>query len=205
MEKNSGSTRREFLNYAWLASLGILTVQLAGITVYLSMPRFREGEFGGIIEFGLLSELPEPNNSPVNNAEGKFWLVHTEEGVLALYKVCPHLDCLIHWNEQERTFICPCHGSQFDRDGTYLSGPAPRSLDRFVTQVVSADGTILAETDPQTGDPLPVPDESASEAVSVAQSDSPESDASTPEPGFEDDAAIQVDTGHRVLGQSLPA
>ena len=38
--------RREFLNVAWLASLGFLFVDVAGVTYLFSMPRFKVGEFG---------------------------------------------------------------------------------------------------------------------------------------------------------------
>jgi cytochrome b6-f complex iron-sulfur subunit len=77
---------------------------------------------------------------------------------MALYKVCVHLGCLYNWNNQEVKFICPCHGSQYQPDGTYIQGPAPRSLDRFVVQVVDPDtNQVLAETNEQ-GDPLPLPD-----------------------------------------------
>jgi cytochrome b6-f complex iron-sulfur subunit len=191
-----------------MASLGILAVQVTGITIYLSMPHFRPGEFGGIIVAGPVSDLPDEDSSPVNYPEGKFWLVGTEAGVIALYKVCTHLDCLVHWDDQEGTFVCPCHGSQFDRDGRYISGPAPRSLDRFVTQVVTPDGTVLAESEPQTGKPLPLPTEAADTAtaeVTPTQVEDSTSGDSAPGPAIAADLIIQVDTGRKVLGQPLSA
>ena len=51
--------RREFLNLAWLASLGFLTLSLGGMTILFSYPRFKEGEFGGIFTFGTIADLPE--------------------------------------------------------------------------------------------------------------------------------------------------
>jgi len=45
-------TRREFLNYAWLASLGVLLVNIGGISFLFSMPRSKEGEFGGVFTVG---------------------------------------------------------------------------------------------------------------------------------------------------------
>jgi cytochrome b6-f complex iron-sulfur subunit len=202
-ERKTGSTRRELLNYAWLASLGILTVQVAGISLYFSLPRFREGEFGGFITIGPVAELPTAGSSPINRPEGKFWLVRTEEGLTALYKVCTHLDCLSTWDEQEEKFICPCHGSQFARDGTYLSGPAPRSLDRFLVQVISPHGSLVAETDPQTGAPLPIR-EAAEEPSSQASNSAVPANLQDQTYGesilVAPDAIVRVDTGHRILG-----
>ncbi|MBE0409197.1 MAG: Rieske (2Fe-2S) protein [Anaerolineales bacterium] len=152
--------RREFINLAWLISMGFLVVNLGGVTYLFSLPRFRAGEFGGQFVLGNAREVfPPPGEAPVIFPKGKFWLVRTSDNlVVAIYNVCTHLGCLYNWDNQTVRYRCPCHGSEFQLDGTYISGPAPRSLDRFVMHLVDAQGNEVASTDAD-GNPLPLPDD----------------------------------------------
>ncbi|OGO43230.1 MAG: hypothetical protein A2Z04_05090 [Chloroflexi bacterium RBG_16_57_9] len=166
-----GLSRREFLNYAWLASLGLFFAELSGVTYLFSMPRFKAGQFGGTFSIPT-DQIPSVNSDPLPYNDGKFWVSNTELGVVALYKVCTHLGCIFDWKPTEGKFICPCHGSQFLRDGTFIQGPAPRSLDRFPITVVNASGTNVAQSD-ATGGPVKVSGQ---------------------------DATLKVDTGKRING-----
>jgi glycine/D-amino acid oxidase-like deaminating enzyme/nitrite reductase/ring-hydroxylating ferredoxin subunit len=45
--------------------------------------------------------------------------------------VCPHMGCLLEWNDGEKSWDCPCHGSRFTYEGEVLDGPANADLSRL--------------------------------------------------------------------------
>jgi cytochrome b6-f complex iron-sulfur subunit len=146
-------TRREFLNYAWLASIALLTVQGVGLSLWFAFPNFKEGQIGGAFPIGeAASALPEVNSGPKAYVDGKFWLINVDsevngeprKGVLAIYKVCTHLGCLYEWVPITNRFECPCHGSKYTHDGYYIEGPAARSLDTF--EVTVDNGKVAVHT-----------------------------------------------------------
>ena len=56
--------------------------------------------------------------------------------VHAVSAACTHLGCLVGWNENDRSWDCPCHGSRFAFDGAVIHGPAVKPL-----APVAADGS----------------------------------------------------------------
>ncbi len=127
------------------------------------LPRFREGEFGGIINLDV-SEAPPIDVGPKGFPSGRFWLVNigsgtiedprqpaqyiVQSGVKALYMVCVHLGCLFKWVPTNDRFECPCHGSKYLRSGSRVDGPATRNLDTFVVEVLDAEGSVLSRSEP---------------------------------------------------------
>lgn len=149
----SAPSRREFLYYIWGASIALFLGQSTVGLLLFAYPRFKAGEFGGVFTV-LAEEIPAAGSPPISKPAGRFWLSNSTDGFTALYSVCTHLGCLPKWVDTNERFECPCHGSKFEADGTYIEGPAPRNLDRFQATVVFTDGTT-AETDAD-GDPIPL-------------------------------------------------
>lgn len=156
-------SRREFLYYLWGISMAVFLAGGGGLTIWYALPRFREGEFGGVFSISV-SDLPGPDSGPQEFTQGRFWLVNVgpqsvsdsrrpdeyplTEGVRAIYKVCTHLGCLYKWEPNNDRFECPCHGSKFLSTGTRIDGPARRNLDVFPIEVVDVNGNVLARTEP---------------------------------------------------------
>ncbi len=52
--------------------------------------------------------------------------------------ICTHLKCALSFNEAEKTWDCPCHGSRFDIRGKILEGPAVHSLHKIKIKKVES-------------------------------------------------------------------
>lgn len=55
--------------------------------------------------------------------------------VIVFSRNCTDLSCPITWDGGSRTFLCPCHGGIFSREGTPMAGPPKRPLYRFNNRV----------------------------------------------------------------------
>lgn len=65
--------------------------------------------------------------------EGKKVAVYKSIGgkIDKLSPVCKHLGCIVDFNQKEKTWDCPCHGSRYKADGTVLKGPSTKNLDKL--------------------------------------------------------------------------
>ena len=94
----------------------------APIGMYLVGDRLR-GLNGKVDDVG-------PDEGKVLVIDGKRLALYREPGgaLHAVSAVCPHLGCIVHFNNAERTWDCPCHGSRFTTRGAILDGPALTGL-----------------------------------------------------------------------------
>ena len=73
------------------------------------------------------------------------WVFSDKTGLAAVSTVCPHLGCIVARDAEEDTFLCPCHGSKFDRTGKVLGGPSPRGL-IWIEISMGPDGRLIADS-----------------------------------------------------------
>ncbi len=52
----------------------------------------------------------------------------------AFNPTCPHMGCLVRFNQAEMSWDCPCHGSRFDLEGKVVNGPAHSGLTPVSTE-----------------------------------------------------------------------
>jgi len=76
----------------------------------------------------------------VTSSAGSFLVARTGDGTFAAVSAqCTHQACLVS-NYTGQTYVCPCHGSEFDTSGRVVLGPAVSPLAQYRTQFI---GNVL--------------------------------------------------------------
>jgi cytochrome b6-f complex iron-sulfur subunit len=168
--KVDAPSRREFMYYIWGASMALLLGEVTAGLIWFVFPRFKAGEFGGSFNYSG-DVIPEAGAAPQWFPDGRFHISNTEAGLLALYGVCTHLGCLPKWVGSNNRFECPCHGSKYNIDGTWIEGPAPRGLDRFMVTITYGDGEIVSTDKEAGGAPIRLDPNKAVQSIAVNTGD----------------------------------
>jgi Rieske Fe-S protein len=89
-------------------------------------------------------ELREPRGSlrlmPDGWSDPLYLLVLDGGGYAALSSICTHRGCTVDLGGPG--LACPCHGSQYDREGQVTRGPASRALTRYPVRAAGDELTI---------------------------------------------------------------
>jgi Rieske Fe-S protein len=81
---------------------------------------------------GTPTEVPFTVGTGSSAVVSTTWLVKQADGnLIAFDPRCTHALCAYAWSTETARFECHCHEGRFALDGTVLSGPPPRALDRF--------------------------------------------------------------------------
>jgi glycine/D-amino acid oxidase-like deaminating enzyme/nitrite reductase/ring-hydroxylating ferredoxin subunit len=86
-----------------------------------------------------LQELEEGHGAVMRSGSQKIAVYKDAESILHVFSaVCPHLGCYVRWNNDEKSFDCPCHGSRFSCEGKVMNGPAISDLSPL--EIKATDG-----------------------------------------------------------------
>jgi len=161
-------SRRKFFNRAILTVGGLGFLPAFGASLLAFLWPSSAGGFGGKVTASLAAAQkqwndtkspfyvpagrtylqPYPTDAPTLASAKKIYdpviYAGMEKGVVALYQKCVHLGCRVPACLTSQWFECPCHGSQYNQAGEKKGGPAPRGMDRFVTEV--SGGVLNVDT-----------------------------------------------------------
>jgi nitrite reductase/ring-hydroxylating ferredoxin subunit len=86
-----------------------------------------------------------PGQAGIVRDSGGEWATYVDEegDVHSVSPTCTHMGCELNWNNAERTWDCPCHGSRFSHEGKIIEGPAVKELN--LDEDVNTVGKLLTE------------------------------------------------------------
>lgn len=72
----------------------------------------------------------KPNSGELTKEGDQFIALYKDDSgqVTKLSAVCTHKHCIVRWNDTDKTWDCPCHGSRYDKTGKVIHGPAEQNL-----------------------------------------------------------------------------
>lgn len=141
-------TRRTFFRWVTTAAAGLIGLGLAlPLIGYVISPALKRREQPWV-EVGTADELPVGVPKQLeyvqtiqdgwmeSRTQKAVWAVRQADGGVTVFSpICTHLGCGYRWEEADRKFKCPCHGSVYGADGKVLAGPAPRQLDVLPSKI----------------------------------------------------------------------
>lgn len=81
-------------------------------------------------DVGSVEEIPNNSGAVIRRGLRKIAVYRAPNGeISACSAVCTHLYCIVDWNDTEKTWDCPCHGSRYDAHGRVVNGPAIENLE----------------------------------------------------------------------------
>lgn len=150
--------RRTFLSWVGLGAIATsLPIAIAACTPQAEDETTAEGETepqldstpraDGFMAIGTVAELDEKGFvRDMESAMSPAIAIAdpSGSGIIAMNSMCTHQGCSVEWSADDQLLKCPCHGSQFNPDGTVAQGPAAAPLERYEAKV--EDDLVLVKS-----------------------------------------------------------
>jgi len=157
MSPNQPISRRDFIKAASAMIGGLIGVAIGIPSIaYLFSPSLRETGDDSLIDLGPLENFPigAPTRfdftlTRVNGWErtavnyGLYVVRRNESEARVFSDICTHLGCRVTWHPDQEHYISPCHDGHFDVLGNVTSGPPPRPLDEFATEMENGNLFVI--------------------------------------------------------------
>ena len=77
-----------------------------------------------------MDDISNGNGGIIEYNNDKIGVYKDDSGkIYAVKPICKHLGCELSWNNLEKTWDCPCHGSRYDYMGNIITEPTKQNLD----------------------------------------------------------------------------
>ena len=148
--------RRDFLMKLGLGA-GIAGIATQGVASLRSLVPNVSYDAPTTVKLGLPNEFPDGMKFL---SDERLFVFRNGNTFHAVSAVCTHLGCTVRAEALSRVeerdvggtklrlthrFLCPCHGSRYEGDGTNVSGPAPKPLAWFRLSVALDDGQLVVD------------------------------------------------------------
>lgn len=134
-------SRRRFIGWLSKAFLSLWGLgSAAAVGAYLRAPERGERAADRIVRVGALDEMPIGEARMIRHGVTPFFVVRLDaRRIVAVSAVCTHVRCILGFDRERKSLVCPCHDGRFDLAGNVLSGPPPRPLATYDVSVRSGD------------------------------------------------------------------
>ena len=84
--------------------------------------------------------MPKENVNQIQNGQGGIVEINgdkvgvyknTQGEIFKVKPICQHLGCELSWNNLDKTWDCPCHGSRYNYKGELIYGPSVKNLEKY--------------------------------------------------------------------------
>ena len=140
-------SRRRFLGWGAVTVGGLIGIGYLGTALRMLYPTdVGNGASAPLQDIGPVAAFPVGQyllqTYTGEGFEDGVWVMNQgNNNFIALDFHCTHLQCPVQWFQSLEKFLCPCHGSQYNRLGQHIAGPAPRGLFHHVIKI--QNGRVL--------------------------------------------------------------